>query len=65
MSRIKLSNSVRKFLRREKARLRREILDPAEAETRIKELVVSVFTRYSGAIGRNKSDTNDPNLSSE
>lgn len=39
MSRSKLPRSVRKFIRMEKARIRRTIKDPAELARRIQELV--------------------------
>ena len=42
-----LAHSVRKFLRREKSRLRREIFDPQEAEKKVKELVVKTRERYN------------------
>ena len=34
----KLSRSIRKYIRKEKSRLRREFLDPQERENKIKEL---------------------------
>ena len=37
MTKSGLSSSIRKFLRREKARIRREFLDTAEAEKKITE----------------------------
>jgi len=38
---IRLSASVRKFVRREKARMRREVPDPAEAEKKIQEIILA------------------------
>lgn len=40
--RIKLPNSVRKYIRREKARLRREFTDPVK----VKEKIVELYTRF-------------------
>ncbi len=42
-----LPNSIRKFLRKEKSRIRRDILDSVEAEKRIKELVEKTVAQYS------------------
>ncbi|MBI2122433.1 MAG: hypothetical protein HYT98_04955 [Candidatus Sungbacteria bacterium] len=47
MSKSGLPNSIRKFLRKEKARLRREILDSAEAERKITELVAEIFKKHN------------------
>ena len=38
MRKKKLPRSVRKYIRKEKSRLRREFLDPQERESKIKEL---------------------------
>lgn len=38
MSKKKMPNSVRKYIRREKARIRREILDPRKQEELINNL---------------------------
>jgi hypothetical protein len=46
MSKLRLPKSVRKWLRQEKARLRREILDPKEAEVKIRELVEELHKKY-------------------
>lgn len=46
MSRTELPHSIKKFLRREKARMRQEILDSHEAEKKIKELVDKTFGKY-------------------
>jgi len=43
--RKKLPKSLRKYLRQEKARLRREILDLAEQEKQIKELLEKVLPK--------------------
>lgn len=56
----RLPKSVRKYIRREKARLRRASLDPALAEARIQELVASILTKYYKyykSKGRQKSDS--------
>lgn len=45
MPRFGLPHSVRKFLRREKARIRREYSDAAEAEKKIMELAREVRAR--------------------
>lgn len=41
MQRAKISVSMRRFVRREKARIRREALDRVEAEYKIRELVIA------------------------
>lgn len=46
MTKSGLPESVRKFLRREKARIRRENFDSAGAEKKIQELVVKIFERH-------------------
>ncbi len=40
----RLPKSLRKFVRKEKARLRREISDPAEAEQKIAELIARLHS---------------------
>jgi hypothetical protein len=47
MSRSNLPYSIRKYIRREKARIRREISDSGEAERIIKELVERLFKMYN------------------
>ncbi|MBI2640264.1 MAG: hypothetical protein HYW91_00015 [Candidatus Sungbacteria bacterium] len=47
MARSILPKSIRKFLRKGKSRLRREVLDSVEAEARIKELVSKIWEEYS------------------
>jgi len=47
MTKSPLSKSMRKFLRHEKSRFRRENLDPQEAEKKIRELVTKVFSSYT------------------
>lgn len=47
MAKSNLPNSIRKFLRREKARLRREFSNTEEAEKRIKEVVEKMFKGYN------------------
>ncbi|MCD6094581.1 hypothetical protein J7J39_01605 [bacterium] len=42
MKRKKLPKSLRKYIRKEKSRIRREVLDIKEQEKRIKELVQSL-----------------------
>ncbi|QQG44912.1 MAG: hypothetical protein HYW89_02765 [Candidatus Sungiibacteriota bacterium] len=54
MSRTELPNSIRKFLRREKARIRRGVFDSEEAEKRISELVAKTFMVYSKKRLKNK-----------
>jgi hypothetical protein len=49
MARHRLPASIRKFLRREKTRLRREISDRAGAEEEIQKLVAKVFAGYNKA----------------
>lgn len=44
MTKSKLPKSVRKFIRREKARIRREFSDTTEIEQKIKELTAKFFT---------------------
>lgn len=48
MKKARPPHSTRIFIRREKARIRREISDSAEAEKRIRELVVALRARYNG-----------------
>jgi len=43
MPQLKLSASTRKFLRREKARIRRESPDQKEAEKKIHEMVAGLW----------------------
>jgi len=42
MKRKKLPKSLRKYIRKEKSRIRREVLDIKEQERRIKELIQSL-----------------------
>jgi len=42
-----LPHSIRKFLRREKARFRRELSDAQEAEKKIQELVAKMRAQYN------------------
>jgi len=44
--RKRLPKSVRKYLRREKSRIRRQVLDLKEQERLIKQLYQKVFERY-------------------
>lgn len=41
-----LPKSLRKFLRKEKARIRREVLDSREAEKKIEELIANTMEKY-------------------
>ncbi|KKU06362.1 MAG: hypothetical protein UX07_C0002G0014 [Parcubacteria group bacterium GW2011_GWA2_45_30] len=45
MAKFGLPNSIRKFLRREKARIRRDSLDSIGAEKKISELVSEIMKR--------------------
>ena len=47
MAKSRLPNSIRKFLRKEKARIRREFLNANEAEAKIKELVAKIMEQYN------------------
>ena len=47
VSRSVLSDSTRKYLRREKARLRRQISDKQETEKKILELVAVIFAKQA------------------
>lgn len=52
----KLPKSIRKFLRKEKAQIRREILNSKEAESKIQELVVKIAREYSkGMLGAQRN----------
>ncbi|MBI3630902.1 MAG: hypothetical protein HY221_01015 [Candidatus Sungbacteria bacterium] len=51
MLRSGLPTSVRKFVRREKARIRREFSYGPEAEEKIHELVAKIRERYTGGKG--------------
>ena len=42
-----LPRSIRKFLRSEKARIRRDIFDSREAEKKISELVMQIGAEYN------------------
>jgi hypothetical protein len=46
MTKSGLARSLRKFLRREKARLRREFSDADQAEAKIRELVERIMPGY-------------------
>ena len=56
MTRSRLPYSLRKFLRREKARIRREISPVQEAEKKILELVAKNAAPYKGSALRFKSE---------
>lgn len=56
MPRTRLSKSLRKYLRKEKARIRREILDPAEQEKSIRELYQKLGF---GNINKNTNNQDD------
>jgi len=43
----KLPKSIRKFLRKEKARIRRENFNSAEVKTKIQELVAKIMKEYN------------------
>ncbi len=45
MTKSKLPRSVRKYIRREKAKIRRMFADPKEAEGKIKELIAKFFNK--------------------
>ena len=47
MTKSGLPNSVRKFVRKEKARLRREFRAGQETEEKIRELVVKIAGQYN------------------
>lgn len=47
MTKSGLPKSVRKFVRKEKARLRREFTAGQEAEEKIRELVVKIAGQYN------------------
>ena len=47
MSRSPLPNSLRKFVRREKARIRREFSDTKEADQKIQELMARIMPAYN------------------
>ncbi|OGZ98580.1 MAG: hypothetical protein A3C07_03935 [Candidatus Sungbacteria bacterium RIFCSPHIGHO2_02_FULL_47_11] len=46
MAKSGLPKSVRRFLRKEKSRLRRDILNLEEAEKKVQELVSKIFERH-------------------
>ena len=48
MPKKKLPRSIRKFLRRRKAEIRRQFLSPEEAEAEIRELVLNVHQQHNG-----------------
>lgn len=43
MHRIKLSKSIRAYIRSQKAKIRREVFNPAEIEQKIKELLAKYY----------------------
>ena len=45
----RLPRSVRKFLRRKKAEIRRRFLSRPEAEAKVRELVERTFGQYTGS----------------
>lgn len=45
--RKRLPKSLRKFLRKEKARLRKTIFDPQQAEEEIKKMVKKIYENFS------------------
>jgi len=47
VTKFNLPHSMRKHLRREKARIRREILNPEEADKSIKELIEKAVEGHS------------------
>lgn len=47
MEEIRLPKSIRKYIRREKARIRREVLDLKEQERLISELYKKIFEKYA------------------
>lgn len=47
MIRQNLPKSMRKFLRKEKARIRREIFDAEQAEEKIRELVIKTAGEHN------------------
>lgn len=47
MANRKLPKSLNKFIRREKARIRREILHPNDADRKVKELVEKIYGEYT------------------
>lgn len=46
MKEIRLPKSLRKFIRKEKARIRKEVLDLKEQERLISELYQKIFEKY-------------------
>lgn len=49
MTRSKLPQSARKFLRKEKARIRRDVFDSEEQKKKITERIEKVFAAYGRA----------------
>ena len=45
MAKSKLPKSVRKYIRREKAKIRRMFVDPKEVENKIQELTAKFFNK--------------------
>ena len=46
MGKLKLPRSIKKWLRKEKARIRREIFDPREAEEEIEKLYLKLKEKF-------------------
>ena len=65
MKRKRLSKSIKKFIRKEKARIRREVLDLKEQEKLIQELYQKFFKnqRKSATTASPKQDTKNKQTS--
>ncbi len=61
----KPSKSVRKFIRKEKARIRREILDFKEQEEKIKELYTIRKPKLKNMVKKDKVNGEKKNISTE
>ncbi len=55
MSKQRLQKSLRKYIRKEKARIRREVFDSEEREKLIDKLYQDIFDRYKIKENKNKS----------
>ena len=54
----RLPRSIRKFIRREKSRIRREILDLRTQEEKIKELYEKFFKNFNKIDNKNQKNEN-------
>jgi hypothetical protein len=62
MKKRRMAKSVRKFIRREKARIRRDILDVGQQKEKINKLYDSVSIKPKTEVSEVQEKKTDPNL---